>query len=109
MIIFCIIILLLVPVLMRIAFLLGERKGKPRLVHDRAIAFDQGKTAGYNRGELAGYTKGFAEGEKAGFKKGRDEGFADGHRYGASQRYNEEALRAMGLQFTNDENINAKR
>lgn len=105
----CIITLLLLPALMRIAFLFGVRKGREHLVRDRAKAFDQGHTAGHARGELEGYKKGFAEGEKIGLKKGRDEGFADGHRYGASQRYNEEALRAMGLHFTNDERINAKR
>ena len=105
----CIITLLLLPSLMRIAFLFGVRKGRDHLVRDRAKAFDQGSTAGHARGELEGYKKGFAEGEKIGLKKGRDEGFADGYRYGASQRYNEEALRAMGLHFTNDEHIDAKR
>lgn len=75
----------------------------------RSWEFQSEKEASYEKGRDSGYTEGykcgFAQGREIGQKEGRAEGFSDGKIYGAQQSYNEEALRSMGLTFTNDKNI----
>lgn len=91
-----------------IVVLISERRGKTKNATERKKLFDRGLTEGYSRGELAGYKRGFTDGEKSGYEKGREEGFADGHRYGASQSYNENVLRTMGLTFVDDKHTSSK-
>lgn len=54
---------------------------------------------GYEQGEEKGHADGYLEGFKEGHELGKEEGFADGKRYGASVKYNEEALKEMGVEF----------
>lgn len=54
---------------------------------------------GYEQGEEKGHADGYFEGFKEGHELGKEEGFADGKRYGASVKYNEEALKEMGVEF----------
>ena len=68
---------------------------------EKDASYDKGRDNGFSEG----YKCGFNQGREIGQKEGRAEGFSDGKIYGAQQSYNEEALRSMGLTFTNDKNI----
>lgn len=69
---------------------------------------DDSYAKGRDNGFTEGYKCGLTQGREFGQKEGRAEGFADGKIFGAQQSYNEEALRAMGLKFTNDKNISPR-
>lgn len=80
---------------------LAYKEGLRKLQSEKDASYDKGRDSGYTEG----YKCGFKQGREIGQKEGRAEGFADGKIYGAQQSYNEEALRSMGLTFTNDKNI----
>ena len=64
-----------------------------------ASGYNQGKEKGHAEGYLEGFKEGREIGHNEGYKQGKEEGFADGKRYGASVKYNEEALKEMGVEF----------
>lgn len=100
-----VIVFLIIPVLCRLSYEMGRRNARISMAYKRTVAFDRGQESGFARGQVEGYKKGFADGEAKGNKDGEAKGFADGKRYGAAQKYNEEALRAMGLEFGDDINL----
>lgn len=83
----------------------GYNENKGTIQAEKNASYDKGRDDGF----AEGYKCGLAQGREIGQKEGRAEGFADGKLYGAQQKYNEEALRLMGLHFTNDKNINPKK
>lgn len=85
----------------KIVYKLAYKEGLSKLQSEKEASYDKGRDSGY----AEGYKCGFKQGREIGQKEGRAEGFADGKIYGAQQSYNEEALRSMGLTFTNDKNI----
>ena len=84
-----------------IAYNCGYKESLSKLQSEKEASYTKGRDSGY----AEGYKCGFTQGREIGQKEGRDEGFSDGKIYGAQQSYNEEALRSMGLTFTNDKNI----
>lgn len=85
----------------KIVFYLTYKEGLSEIQAEIDALYDKGRDYGYAEGYKCGFTKG----REIGQKEGRAEGFSDGKIYGAQQSYNEEALRSMGLTFTNDKNI----
>ena len=84
-----------------IAYNCGYKESLSKLQSEKDASYTKGRDSGYTEG----YKCGFKQGREIGQKEGRSEGFSDGKIYGAQQSYNEEALRSMGLTFTNDKNI----
>ena len=84
-----------------IAYNCGYKARSWEFQSEKETSYDKGRDSGY----AEGYKCGFKQGREIGQKEGRAEGFSDGKIYGAQQSYNEEALRSMGLTFTNDKNI----
>ena len=85
----------------KIVYNLAYKESLSKLQSVKDASYTKGRDSGYTEG----YKCGFKQGREIGQKEGRAEGFADGKIYGAQQSYNEEALRSMGLTFTNDKNI----
>ena len=69
------------------------------LQRSHELGYNQGKEKGHDEGYLEGFKEGREIGHNEGYKQGKEEGFADGKRYGASVKYNEEALKEMGVEF----------
>ena len=88
-----------------IAYNCGYKDRKDATKAEKEYSYSKGREDGYTEG----YKCGFDQGREIGRKEGRSEGFADGKIYGAQQSYNEEALRAMGLEFTGDKNLKPKK
>ena len=88
-----------------ISYNFGNKDSKDALQSEKDASYYKGRDDGYTEG----YKCGLTQGREIGHKEGLAQGFADGKRYGAQQSYNEEALRSMGLRFTNDKNINPKK
>lgn len=88
-----------------IAYNCGYKDSLSELKAEKDASYTKGRDDGYTEG----YKCGLTQGREIGKKEGRAEGFADGKIYGAQQSYNEEALRSMGLTFTNDKNINSNK
>lgn len=88
-----------------IAYNYGYKDSVGKIQAEKDKSYVHGRDDGYTEG----YKCGLTQGREIGKKEGRAEGFADGKIYGAQQSYNEEALRSMGLTFTNDKNINSNK
>ena len=88
-----------------IAYNAGCKDKENALQVEKDVSYAKGRDYGY----AEGYKCGLTQGREIGHKEGLAKGFADGKLYGAQQSYNEEALRSMGLRFTNDKNINPKK
>ena len=95
------IVLVVIITVGNIAYNCGYKESLSELQSEKDASYTKGRDSGYTEG----YKCGFKQGREIGQKEGRAEGFSDGKIYGAQQSYNEEALRSMGLTFTNDKNI----
>lgn len=95
------IVLVVIITVGNIAYNCGYKESLSELQAEKEESYTKGRDCGYSEG----YNCGFKQGREIGRKEGRAEGFSDGKIYGAQQSYNEEALRSMGLTFTNDKNI----
>lgn len=95
------IVLVVIITVGNIAYNCGCKESLSELQSEKEASYTKGRDCGYTEG----YKCGFTQGREIGQKEGRAEGFSDGKIYGAQQSYNEEALRSMGLTFTNDKNI----
>lgn len=82
-----------------IAYASGKRDGAKESQKAHELGYAQGEEKGYANGYTDGYKHGHVVGGNEGYTQGKEEGFADGKRYGASIRYNEEALKEMGVDF----------
>lgn len=69
------------------------------------LGYSEGAEKGYINGYAKGFKEGLIEGQNEGYTQGKEEGFADGKRYGASVKYNEEALKEMGVKFGKFNNL----
>lgn len=89
--------------------ILSYNSGKKDKCKEVQEAHNLGYSEGAEKGYINGYTKGFKEGliegQNEGYTQGKEEGFADGKRYGASVKYNEEALKKMGVKFGKFNNL----
>lgn len=81
------------------AYASGRHYTDRTLQRSHELGYNQGKEKGHDEGYLEGFKEGREIGHNEGYKQGKEEGFADGKRYGASVKYNEEALKEMGVEF----------
>lgn len=81
------------------AYASGKRDGCKDVQKSHDLVYNQGEEKGHAEGYLEGFKEGREIGHDEGYKQGKEEGFADGKRYGASVKYNEEALKEMGVEF----------
>lgn len=88
-----------------LAYTLGKHYTDRTLQRSHELGYEQGIDKGNSDGYLEGFKEGYEIGHDEGYKQGKEEGFADGKRYGASVKYNEEALKEMGVKFGKFNNL----
>lgn len=81
------------------AYASGKHYTDRTLQRSHELGYEQGEEKGHADGYFEGFKEGCEIGHNEGYKQGKEEGFADGKRYGASVKYNEEALKEMGVEF----------
>lgn len=81
------------------AYASGKHYTDRTLQRIHELGYEQGEEKGHADGYFEGFKEGCEIGHDEGYKQGKEEGFADGKRYGASVKYNEEALKDMGVEF----------
>lgn len=87
------------------AYASGKHYTDRTLQRSHELGYEQGEEKGHADGYFEGFKEGCEIGHNEGYKQGKEEGFADGKRYGASIKYNEEALKEMGVKFGKFNNL----
>ncbi len=87
------------------AYASGKHYTNRTLQRSHELGYEQGIDKGNADGYLEGFNEGYEKGHDDGYKQGKEEGFADGKRYGTSVKYNEEALKEMGVNFGKFNNL----